>query len=211
MKEQKKISFASRIGAAFGELKFLVLPIAASFAGALAMVTAVNAFDGLDAPRGRVSRRERIAAIDADIDASMFQIDSIRANTPRVARDSMMRNRDYAFAVENADLMEPLARIQDSLLDAAVNIAQRRSIINLVPRDECVFRNYASIPAISQIGHRYKFNRDFIARFNMCNAAAPSYERGVRNYFDSLANAQIKMRLDSVNYKLREKQKLLSR
>lgn len=154
-------------------------------------------------------QKKEMEALDSAVDAHFRAADSIRENTPAAATDSMMRNRDYRFVVENADLIEPLQNIQDSLIDVAARRAQRYSVMHVVPHDESVFRYYRGLRDMDILANRYNMNKKLIDSFYARSARLPEYQRSVRNHFDSVANANIARHLHAADTLLQHKKYLV--
>lgn len=130
-------------------------------------------------------------ALDYDIAAARRNIDSLRGCVGKYGLDSLRRNSEYKYIIENQPAIDSMKILNDSLLSRAYDIARRHSQFTIVRRDATLFNDFSLNPAVRQIGWKYLPNYVAIERFNKKKNGMQGLRRDVCTYCDSVVLARM--------------------
>lgn len=130
-------------------------------------------------------------ALDYDIAATRRNIDSLRGCVGKYGLDSLRKNSEYKYIIENQPAIDSMKILNDSLLSRAYDIARRHSQFTIVRRDATLFNDFSLNPAVRQIGWKYLPNYVAIEKFNRQKNDMRGLRRDVCAYCDSVVLARM--------------------
>ncbi len=152
-----------------------------------------------------------LSAMNNDIAAVKYRIDSARMNLPRLIADSLGRNDSYIYVVENKRTADSLRHVNDSLLSRAYQIARRNSLVTLPRRSPSLFKDYGDNKQIKQIGWKFYKNQKFLKEYDAADQKKGRAEENVRIYFSDSINRYVSDMQSVMDSLLDQKNQLISR
>lgn len=152
-----------------------------------------------------------LSAMNNDIAAVKYRIDSARMNLPRLIADSLGRNDSYLYVVENKRTADSLRHVNDSLLSRAYQIARRNSLVTLPRRSTSLFKDYGDNKQIKQIGWKFYKNQKFLKEYDAADQKKGRAEENVRIYFSDSINRYVSDMQSVMDSLLDQKNQLISR
>lgn len=125
-------------------------------------------------------KQAAVKTVNTQIAQRKNTVASLRKNIDTRVADSLARNPEYRYVMENQGRIDSLSHVNDSLLNTAYLTAYRHSIIEPVQRNATVFRDFAHLPAVKNTSWKYYKNRKQINEFNQRKATTANLADDVR-------------------------------
>ena len=158
----------------------------------------------------KTTKLNNIDNLNQAISVAWQNISDVRNGVKHQVQDSLARNPEYAFVVENAPRIDSLRAVNEQLLARAYKAAKRNAIHSVPYSGERVFTYNANIPDVKNIKHKYMRNKNEIKLYQKRRDATCNIPNMVQAHFDTRANNLIAGYLNEIDSLLKIKDSLIT-